>query len=334
MHASEREIFRKCLEWRLAGHGVAFATVVKTWGSSPRPVGSMLAIRDDGVPVGSVSGGCIDVDLIARVQAGLPTRPEVLDYGGSAEDGRRFNLPCGGALQLVLEPVPKVSMLQAILDTINRRGLIGRHLDLASGRTGLYVPQREDALRFDGRTLTTTHGPGWRLLLIGAGEVSQYLAWMAQALDYQVVVCDPREEYRAGWSVPEASVAPGMPDDVVNDLVSDQRCAVVALTHDPKLDDLALIEALKSPAFYVGALGSEVNNAKRRQRLRLFALEDAAIARLHGPVGLAIGSRTPPEIAISILAEMTAVRHGVAARGAQKRSERDRRQMLRMAAMP
>jgi xanthine dehydrogenase accessory factor len=156
------------------------------------------------------------------------------------------------------------------------------------------------------------HGPAWRLLIVGAGQISSYLAQMAQALDYHVYICDPRSEYAAEWNVPGTTLVPGMPDDAVIALGLDPHSAVVALTHDPKLDDMVLLEALKSPAFYVGALGSRINNERRRERLlQYFDLSRAEVDRLHGPVGLSIGSRTPPEIAVSILAEMTAVKNGV-----------------------
>jgi len=160
--------------------------------------------------------------------------------------------------------------------------------------------------------LTTIHGPRYRMLVIGASQVSRYLAQMALGLDYQVTVCDPRSEYEETWDVAGAPLVKTMPDDTVVAMRLDERCAVIALTHDPKLDDLALLEALKSKAFYVGALGSRANNAKRRRRLKDFDLTDDEIARLHGPIGLRIGSRTPPEIAVSILAEVTAVKNGVA----------------------
>ena len=166
-------------------------------------------------------------------------------------------------------------------------------------------------LEFDGKVLKTVHGPRWRLLIIGAGQLSRYLAQMAQALDYHVTVCDPREEYAEGWDLPGVPVDRGYPDDVVQAMNLDAHTAVVAVTHDPKLDDAALLEALKSPAFYVGALGSKANNDKRRKRLAEFDLSAEEIARLHGPVGFKIGSRTPPEIAVAVLAEMTAVRRGV-----------------------
>ena len=170
---------------------------------------------------------------------------------------------------------------------------------------------RSDVLAFNGQILTTVHGPRWRLLIIGAGQLSKYVAMMAQALDYDVIVCDPREEYAVTWDVPNTTLLREMPDDVVVELNLDSHSAVVAVTHDPKLDDLALIEALKSPAFYVGALGSRLNTQKRRERLEQFDLSKEELARLHGPVGLRIGSKTPPEIAVAIIAEMTAVRHEV-----------------------
>ena len=169
-----------------------------------------------------------------------------------------------------------------------------------------------DEISFDGKVLQCIYGPRWRLIIIGAGQLSTYVAQMAKALDYHVIVCDPRSEYADTWSVPGTVLSREMPDDLVVELKLDAHSAVVAVTHDPKLDDLALMEALKSPAFYVGALGSRLNSKNRRERLLLFDLGSDEIDRLHGPVGLRIGSKTPPEIAISILAEITAVRKGVA----------------------
>jgi xanthine dehydrogenase accessory factor len=175
----------------------------------------------------------------------------------------------------------------------------------------LHPPGEGDLLVLTDDTLTTTHGPRWRLVLIGAGQMTQYLATMARALDYEVVVCDPRDEYAQEFHVDGARLLRGMPDDVVVELRPDGHTAIVALTHDPKLDDLALMEALKSPAFYVGAIGSRVNQAKRRARLKEhFGIADEQLDRLHGPVGIKNGARTPPEIAVSILAELTAARYG------------------------
>ena len=313
MDSVDTEVLKSAVAWLDAGHRATLATVVRTWGSAPRPIGAMLVIRDDGQVSGSVSGGCVEDDLIDRVKAHLLAggKPEVVTYGVTKEQAERFGLPCGGTLQLVLEPLADSSGLRHLLDTVARHELVARTLDLASSRATLAPAKWSDVLEFDGVTLRTVHGPRWRLLIIGAGQTSRYLAQMAQALDYQVTVCDPREEYAAGWDLPTVPLDRRMPDDVVLAMNMDAHSAVVAVTHDPKLDDMALLEALKSPAFYVGALGSRRNNDKRRERLAEFDLAAAEIARLHGPVGLPIGSRTPPEIAVSILAEMTAVRRGV-----------------------
>lgn len=314
MDSVDLQVLKSCGSWLHEGHRVILATVTETWGSSPRPVGAMLAVRGDGMVAGSVSGGCVEDDLIDKVRSlSLATdKPEVTTYGISKEDAQRFGLPCGGRLQLVLEPVRDLASIAGVLGGIERHELVARSLDLETGVATLEAASRNDVLTFDGRRLTTVHGPRWRLLVIGAGQLSKYVAQMAQALDYEVVVCDPREEYADMWDVSGAQLLRGMPDDVVLELNLDSHSAVVAVTHDPKLDDLALIEALKSPAFYVGALGSRLNTEKRRERLAQFDLSQSELERLHGPVGLRIGSKTPPEIAVAILAEMTAVRHGIA----------------------
>lgn len=271
----------------------------------------MLALRGDGLAVGSVSGGCIEDDLVLRAQRSqLPIdRCEVLTYGATREEARRFGLPCGGAMRLVMEPLRNADWLGHLLQRIEAQRLVKRTLHLDSLQVVLDDAGRADGFAFDHETLATVHGPRWRLLIIGAGQTSAYLARMAQALDYQVIVCDPREEMRQTWDVPDTVLMSMMPDDAVLALHVDGRTAVIALTHDPKLDDMALLEALKSPAFYVGALGSTGNNARRRERLALFDLTQDDIARLHGPVGLSIGSRTPPEIAVAILAHLISIRN-------------------------
>jgi xanthine dehydrogenase accessory factor len=314
MDSVDLEVLKHGAEWIEGGRRVLLVTVVQTWGSSPRPQGAMLAVRDDGHVAGSVSGGCIEDDLIERVRReGLTaTKCEVVTYGVSADEARRFGLPCGGTIQLVLEPLTRESGILALLREIEAGHLVTRRLDLRTGFATLHPARATDGLAFDGKVLATIHGPRYRMLVIGASQLSKYLAEIAVGLDYQVTVCDPREEYTETWDIPGVTLVRTMPDDTVRAMRLDERCAVVALTHDPKLDDMALMEALKSPAFYVGALGSRANNAKRRERLREVDVTDAEIARLHGPIGLYIGSRTPPEIAISILAEVTAVKNGVA----------------------
>ncbi|MGN5353560.1 XdhC family protein [Ralstonia sp. L16] len=313
MDSVDLEVLKTSVRWLEQGRRVLLVTVVKTWGSSPRPEGAMLALRDDGVVIGSVSGGCIEDDLIDRVRReGLHyTQPEAVKYGISAEEAHRFGLPCGGTLQLVLEPLNASSGIDALLRAVEAGQLVARTLDMATGASTLQHATVTDGLQFDEARLVTIHGPRYRMLVIGAGQLSRYLCQIAVGLDYQVTVCDPREEYCEDWSIPGVAMVRTMPDDTVMAMKLDERCAVIALTHDPKLDDLALMEALKTPAFYVGALGSRRNNANRRERLKEFDLSDAELARLHGPVGIYIGSRTPPEIAISILAEVTAAKNGV-----------------------
>lgn len=313
MVSADAEVLTRAIEWLAAGRRVALATVVRTWGSSPRPPGSWAALRDDGAIAGSVSGGCIEDDLVRRVREGLLSKlhPDVLSYGVTREEAFRVGLPCGGSLQLVVEPAPELASLSLLRQRLAAGLTTARTLEVASGRVMLANCAASDPLIWDGERLTTVHGPQARLLIVGAAQVSAYLAGMAPALDFRVTVCDPREEYRQSWQVSSASLVETMPDDAVAAFKPDAASAIVTLTHDPKLDDLALIEALRSPAFYVGALGSRLNAAKRRERLiRHCGMTEAEARRLRGPVGLAIGSRTPPEIAISILAEMIAVKNG------------------------
>lgn len=312
MDSIDREVLERTLEWTRAGHRVSLVTVIQTWGSAPRPPGALLAICDDGRVVGSVSGGCVEDDMIDRVRkSGQPDKAGLVTYGVSRDEAARFGLPCGGTLELVQEPVTETSWIEDMLRRTAAHELIARCLDLQTGKVTLESATRGEELSFDGRQLRTVFGPRYRLLMIGAGQLSRVLAQMAGAVDFQVFVCDPREEYFSTLELPDVSYLPGMPDDVVNEFRPDANTAIVALTHDPKLDDLALLEALKSPAFYVGALGSRANNAKRRERLAMFDLSAGEIGRLHGPIGLHIGSRTPAEIAVSILAEIISVRNGV-----------------------
>jgi xanthine dehydrogenase accessory factor len=312
------QVLRQVLAWQDSGQQVVLGTLTRTWGSAPRPVGSLVAIREDGAVAGSVSGGCIEDDLMARMRQGLATlqRPELLRYGVGPDEARRWGLPCGGTLEVLLERVQPHSALQEVWAALNGGKRVCRELNLLTGQAQVRPAEPGDELRLSDTTLRAVHGPAWRLLIIGAGQLSHYLANMAQALNYEVWVCDPREEYAHTLQVDGLHWVSGMPDDAVHALQPDAHTAIVALTHDPKLDDLALIEALRSPAFYVGAIGSQANQARRRERLaEHFGLKPGELARLHGPVGLDIGAKTPPEIAISVLAEMTLERRG-------RRSER------------
>ena len=313
MDSVDLQVLKSASDWVNSGRRVVMATVIKTWGSAPRPIGALTAIRDDGMVAGSVSGGCIEDDMILQVRDRTLVQdlPATTRYGVSAEEAKRFGLPCGGTLELVLEPLTKESGLEELLQRVERHELVMRRLDMKTGKVTLGPARSTDLLAFDGATLSTVHGPRWRLLIIGAGQLSTFLAQMAQGLDYQITICDPREEYAEGWNVAGVELKRGMPDEVVTEMNLDGHSAVVTLTHDPKLDDMALLEALKSPAFYIGAIGSKKNNDARRRRLADFDLSQKEIARLHGPVGLKLGAKSPPEIAIAILAEMTAIRNGV-----------------------
>lgn len=314
--------------WRAQGLRAMLVTVVQTWGSSPRPLGSIMALCENGTVSGSVSGGCIEDDLIfhytracrapktskeernAIPSCGLPMR---LRYGVTADEAHRFGLPCGGTVELVLEFDPDPLSLDSLIGLLQAGKLVCRITDLQSGQVSLQHQSRACALDLDAQCLSNTFGPAWRMLIIGAGQLSEYLSAMAIFSGFSVTVCDPREAYSSSWSVPQARLLHDMPDDAVRAFVPDRRSAIVALTHDPKLDDLALLDALHSPAFYVGAMGSRKNNAARRQRMaEHFDMPAALLDRLRGPIGLYIGSKTPPEIAVSIMAEILAFKNGVA----------------------
>jgi xanthine dehydrogenase accessory factor len=321
MESLDLRVLADVLAWKHSGHAVTLVTVVETWGSAPRPPGALLAVRDDGVVSGSVSGGCVEDDLIARTKAAFKAsgtrvadagKPSIIVYGVTKEEATRFGLPCGGTLRLVQEPLLDASWVEQLLARTAEHRLVARTLSLATGEVVLRDAVRGQSMQFDGSTLTTVFGPKWRLLLIGAGQLSQAVAQMASVLDFEVLVCDPREEYAASLGIEGVQRVLGMPDDVVREMLPDAHTAIVALTHDPKLDDMALLEALKSAAFYVGALGSRRNQETRKQRLaEHFDLSAGELARLHGPVGLRIGAKTPAEIAVSIVAEIVQVKNAI-----------------------
>ncbi|MCX5508306.1 XdhC family protein [Pseudomonas sp. BJa3] len=318
MESIDLLVLRTTHDWLQAGHRVLLATVARTWGSSPRPVGSMMALRNDGRVVGSVSGGCIEDDLIHRYTTahggpGLPLgRPEVIRYGVSADEAHRFGLPCGGTLELILEFEPAELPLQQLLDHLDQGRLMRRQLTLHSGTVSLAATATPEQFSFDGRHMINTLGPGYRMLLIGAGALAEYLATMALFNGFRVAVCDPRPEHMATWAVAGVEHLKGMPDDAVRAFNADLRTCIIAVSHDPKLDDLALLEALHSPAFYIGAIGSRRNSQLRRERLiEHFGETEQSLERLHGPIGIYIGSKTPAEIAVSVMAEVLAAKNAV-----------------------
>lgn len=319
MESIDIAVLRALCEWRLEGAQAILATVVRTWGSSPRPLGSMMALREDGHCVGSVSGGCIEDDLIYRYTRAFGgsgmnalSSTEFIRYGVNADEAHRFGLPCGGTLELLLELNPDPDSLNALLAHLDAGQLVQRRVCCTSGTVALTETDVPDELRFDGAQLVNTLGPGYRMLLIGAGALAEYLSTMALFNGFMVTVCDPRMNCLSVPAISGVSMVSEMPDDAVVAFKPDSRSCIIALTHDPKLDDLALLEALKGPAFYVGAIGSRRNSAQRRARMiEHLGQTEASLRPLRGPIGIYIGSKTPAEIAVSVMAEVLAVKNGV-----------------------
>lgn len=328
-HLPEGEVLRAAAHWLAQGDAVWLATVVRTYGSAPRPVGSIAAMNTQGHVAGSVSGGCVEDDLIdwLRRDAKACTTGRLLLYGQDAEERHRLRLPCQGHLEVWLEPAT-AALVRPLREALFQGRLVERRLDLSSGRwviddagPGAQTERRGDVLHH-------VLGPRFRAVLIGASDVSRHLAPIALSLGFRVEVVDPRTEYLSTWPHPGCHLHQAMPDDVLAQTPPDARTAVLALSHDPKIDDLALIEALPHPCLYVGAMGSTRTTEARRQRLTLFDLQADQLARLHGPVGADIGARTPPEIAVAIAADLvSAMRlttprggHGQARLGAVHRS--------------
>lgn len=316
MESVDVRVLRTACNWHAGGHHLMLVTVVRTWGSSPRPVGSMMALREDGCCMGSVSGGCIEDDLVHRYtraygEGEMPrSTPRLVRYGVTVDEAHRFGLPCGGTLELLLEFGPDFMGLDELVRRLEAGQLVQRRVNCTSGVVTLAPAFKPEALLFDGVSLSNTLGPQYRMLLIGAGALAEYVATMALFNDFAVTVCDPRSEHRKAWSVPGVQITTEMPDDAVRTLNPDPRTCIVALSHDPRLDDLALLEALHSPAFYVGAIGSRRNAGNRRQRfIEHFDETQESLMRLHSPVGLHIGSKTPAEIAVSVMAEILAVKN-------------------------
>ena len=310
-YGSDREVLQTAYEWLQHGHEVLLVTVLKTWGSSPRPPGSLMVMRRDGIHTDSVSGGCVEEDLVQRYrdqQLG-EDYPTLVDYGVNRADASRFGLPCGGRLALLVEKIHDIKEIEALLDALHHHKLIARRVDLQTGQVTLEAASAEQDFEYTDLTVRKVLGPQWRMLLIGAGHLSHYVSQVALLLGYRVIVCDPRDEYAQNWQVAGTELTTLMPDDAVRQYAKQPRSIVVALTHDPKLDDMALLDALDSPAFYVGAIGSKRNCEMRRQRLRELGLSSEQIQRLHAPVGIPIGSHTPAEIAVSILADITRQRN-------------------------
>ena len=304
---SDTEVLNQAIDWLDAGHNVELITVARTFGSSPRPPGSLAAVREDGHLVGSVSGGCIEKQLAIRIDD--TQRSKSFAHEISDDEARKFGLPCGGRIELVFEALSDSGGLKEIINAINHRKRLARTLTLSTGECVLQEVDRTTEFLYDEKQIRKIFGPGWRVLLIGGGQLSRFVAQFAQALDYEVVVCEPRAEFASAWSVDGCTLTDALPEEAVVNYATDHHSMVLALTHDPNLDDSALIEALPSNAFYVGALGSKANNERRKKRLIDIGLEPHEVDRLHGPVGLDIGSRSAAEIAVAIVAEIIQLRN-------------------------
>lgn len=313
MDSIDLTVLKGLIEWRKNNYQAALVTVVHTWGSSPRPIGSMMAIREDSRLLGSVSGGCLEDDLIKRYKTfPIGKQYECLTYGVNADEAHQFGLPCGGTVQLIIEFNPDPFTLEQLLQKTQAGHLVQRSVNLATKEVELTPVQQPKALKYDGKTLTHVFGPAYRLLIIGAGQLSEYLATMALFNGFQVTVCDPRKHHIHSWAIKNVEITHEMPDDAVTTFKPNSRSCIVALTHDPKLDDMALLSALESEALYVGAIGSRKNNEARRHRMiEYLDLSPDTVEKLYSPIGIFIGSKTPAEIAVSIMAQIIAVKNGI-----------------------
>ncbi len=292
-------------DWRAAGHGVALATVIETWGSAPRAKGAHLIVRDDGLFEGSVSGGCVEGEVITEalelIVSGGFTR---LDYGVADTRAWEVGLACGGKIAVLVQAVAPGVFDPALLDALAAARAAGTTLSLSTDlATGVTTAS-------DGGDFVRVYPPPLRLAIIGAVHIAQHLVPLAAQVGYDVTVVDPRGLFAAGPRFEGVAVDARWPDEALAEWKPNRASAVVALTHDPKLDDVALAAALRSDAFYIAALGSRKNHAGRLERLRGLGFDDAALARVHGPAGLDIGAQGPAEIALSVAAQMVAAWRG------------------------
>lgn len=315
------EILTQAGRWVDADGSAALATVIETWGSAPRPAGSLLAVSRGGSFVGSVSGGCVERAVIEAAQEAIDEgRHRVLSFGVADKDAWAVGLACGGRIRILVEPVARTADFTALEKAVTAKRAAVFETDLETGQHALRYPGQGEAsailaadravLSEDGRLFFNPFAPPLRLVLVGAVHLAEPLARIATLAGYGVTVIEARRAFARPELFPDATLLPGWPSDALPGLGLDQRSALITLTHDPKFDDEALSAALATPAFYIGALGSKKTHAKRLGRLTVAGFDTAALARVHGPVGLDIGARSPAQIAIAILAEMTAVLHG------------------------
>jgi xanthine dehydrogenase accessory factor len=309
--STDSEVIHAAVEWLDEIEAVILVTVVRTWGSAPRRPGALMVIHPDGRFVGSVSGGCVEDDLVQRSLRGEFEQqpPQLVEYGVSTATTQRIGLPCGGRLELVVEYLDSASPLRKLLEAMDARKQIARRVCLGTSERSLHAVTDHEAFSFDGENLIKVFGPAWRMLIIGAGELSRRVAQLALSLDYAVTLCDSRPEYASGWEVDGAEFSTMPPAEFITQRAPDTHTTILALAHSPILEDEALVAALHSDAFYIGALGSRKNQDARLKRLQHLGLNPVQLARLQGPVGLEIGSHTPAEIAIAIAAALIQARN-------------------------
>ncbi len=306
------------LGWHREGRGAVLATVIETWGSAPRPVGAQLAVSGAGEMMGSVSGGCVEGAVVAAAGEALAEgKPRILSFGVADDDAFAVGLACGGQIRVLVEPVAEGGLSAALLaDLVAARAARQAVLlltDLESWARRLVPRGAEFAERFrsdrsgiEGAAFVAVHNPPLRMLVVGAVHIAQSLAPMARACGYDVVLIDPREAFASAGRFPGETLSHDWPDEAMAAIGLDARTAVVTLTHDPKLDDPAIRAALGSEAFYLGCLGSTRTHGKRLERLAAAGVAAPDLARIHAPVGLDIGARSPAEIAVAIMAQVTA----------------------------
>jgi len=309
--STDSEVLHAAVDWLEEEAAVTLVTVARTWGSAPRRPGALMVIHPDGRFVGSVSGGCVEDDLVQRTLRGEfeQQSPRLIEYGISTVTTQRIGLPCGGRLELVVEYLDAAPPLRKVLDTMIARQRITRRVCLATAESSLHAATSRDEFAFDGDKLSKVFGPAWRMLIIGAGELARRVAQLALTLDYAVTICDSRPEYASGWEVDGTEFSSMPPAELIPRFAPDQHTAILALAHAPALEDEALAVVLQTDTFYIGALGSRKNQRARIRRLQHLGLNSSQLTRLHGPVGLDIGSRTPAEIAIAISAVLVQARN-------------------------
>ncbi len=323
----QQQVLQTALQWLRQEKPCWLATICHTYGSSPRPVGSLMACNIDGIVVGSLSGGCIEEELLKSI-IHLPEyqkQPCWVLYPQNNKNDTQYQLPCGGKLKILLEPLflHQLSHFESLLASLRNREITQRCVDIPSGKMQLKSTS-SSGLEATETQLRHTLLPHHRLLIIGINPVSLYVAEIANSLDFQVTLCEPRRDFHKHWhpeNLPDITFTEKLPDDVVRAGFNDHFSAIVALAHDPRVDDMALMEALTSNAFYVGAMGSQNTTKKRKERLQELGITKTQIATLHAPIGLTIGSKTPIEIAISIAAELTLTRN--AARNTERASSHE-----------